>query len=752
MIALGCLWATVMCPGAYAASAAYSYSSYLGGESRDVVHDMARDAAGNIYLTGETASSGFPVTSSAFQRTHGGRPGPDFGLLGTSRPDAFVVKLRPTGEIAYATYLGGAGSDAGYRIAVDSSGNAYVVGTTDSSNFPVTQGALQTAASAASHLFVSKLNADGSALVYSTYFGGSVAGAIAVDSAGNAYVGGSATTQQLPPSAGAYRSSGDGAFAAKLNATGSGLLFVTYLGGTVSGTTRGIAIDSTGNIYAGGTTYSRDFPVSAGAFHSTVANQSSAAFLVKLGPSGGNAVFSAILGGSGDSSLNRLAVDSTGAVFLGGSTSAADFPSMAACQSQLSGSSDGFVARLNPAGSQPIFSTFLGGSGNEVVQGLALDQAGAVFVSGTTYSTDFPVTPDALPKRFAGSPCVETASSPFGSSPGVYVCGDAFAARLTETGSLTYSSYLSGSSEDSAEAVAGSPNTFWVAGRTQSNDFPTAGAATADRRAPGTCSIQNSPSSSTQFSCDDAFVARIGFRGTPPAPVLRVVNTASLLEGPVAPAEVITIFGQGIGPSTPATLQLTPAGLIAAELSGTRVLFNGMPAPLIRADSGQITAIVPNGVAGTAHPGMQIERDGVVRATATLPATEAAPAFLTLDISGMGQAAAINQDGSINSPSHPAPRGSILTFFSVGTGATGTPDGSVATAAQSLPAPLVALLGAGSRFFVGNVLYAGPSPGMTDAVTQLNVRLPSDLAGDRVPIYFLLKGASSQFGATVAIQ
>ncbi len=342
---------------------------------------MAIDAAGNIYVTGETLSSNLPVTAGAFQTKHAGRPGTIIGILGTSVSDAFVVKLSPSRQIVYATYLGGVGFDTAAAIAVDPSDNVYLGGRS-SVDFPITPGA--------------------------------------------------------------YRTQGGGAFAAKLNAAGAALVYSTFLGDNGSGITSGIAIDSAGNAYVGGSTSSPNFPTTPGAIRSAIGAGNSAAFLVKLNPAGGAALYSSILGGRGYSFGEGVAVDSQGNAYFAGSTDAADFPVAAgAFRESVAGNGDAFVVKLNPAGSALVYGTLLGGGGDDRASGLTIDSTGNALVSGSTFSTDFPVTADALPKRFAGSPCLVTSGSPFGNPPAVTLCGDAFAAKLDATGStLAYSTYL----------------------------------------------------------------------------------------------------------------------------------------------------------------------------------------------------------------------------------------------------------------------------------------------------------------------
>jgi uncharacterized protein (TIGR03437 family) len=749
----GLLCLTLAARALQASPGALAYSTYLGGDGADIIHAMAIDASNNIYLTGETLSSNFPVTAGAFQKKHAGQPGTITGILaGTPvAPDAFVVKLSPSGQIVYSTYLGGAGADAGLGIAVDSAGSAYVVGSTSSQNFPVTAGTVQTRLGGNSDVFVAKLSPDGSALVYATYLGGSgfdTAAAIAVDSSNNAYLGGLASAD-FPTTPGAYRVQGGGAFSAKLNPTGAVLVYSTFLGDN-GGITSGLAIDSAGNAYAAGSTSSPNFPTTPGAIHSAIGARNSAAFLVKLNPTGAAAVYSSIFGGSGDTFGGSVAVDSQGNAYLAGSTDAADFPvTSGAFQKSVAGNANAFVVKVNGAGSDLVYGTLLGGSATDRASGLAIDAAGNAFVSGSTFSTDFPVTPDALPKRFAGSPCLLTGGSPFGNPPLVAPCGDAFAAKLDARGStLAYSTYLSGSDVDAATAVAvGSSGAMYVAGSTRSNDFPVAGTPIADTRYPATCSEVNSPSSRQSNPCEDGFIARIDFTGVVAPPSLRVANFGSLLETPVAPAEIVTLFGAAIGPDSPATLQLDSQNRITTVLSGTRVLFDGVAAPLIRVDSGQITAIVPNSVAGKTHSLVAVERDGQTTASTTVVIGAASPALLTFDPSGTGPCAAINLDGTLNSASTPALAGSIVSLFSIGAGASSQPDGALATAASSLSSPPMVVVGTQ----LAQVLYAGPSPGSTFALTQINIRLPSSASG-QLPVFVLADGFSSQFGATLSVQ
>jgi uncharacterized protein (TIGR03437 family) len=750
------------------------YSSYLGGSAIDVIHAVATDSAGNVYLTGATTSADFPVTAGAFQSKQAGSPGTMFGLLGpASQMDAFVVKLNPSGKVVYATYLGGVFWDEGQAIAVDAQGSAYVLGVTDSNNFPTTAGALQATNATRFVGFLTKLSPDGSSLVYSTYLPGLTAyqgyamgldyadvgqpTALTIDAQGNAYIGGAANAANFPASPGAYKSS-EGAFVAKVNPSGTAYSFVTYLGGGSQDVTRAIALDAAGNIYAAGNTYLAAFPVTAGAVASKLGSGNAGAFVVKLDPTGAKGLYSAVLGGSGDTTPYAITVDAQGNAVVGGTTAAANFPVANAFQGILQGTSDGFVAKLNAVGSQLVFSTFLGGTATDAVRGLALDASGKIYVAGWSYSTDFPMAAGGLPQRFEGSPFLFESPAPFGLPLTPRPCGDAFVARMTAAGVVDSATYLSGSVEDNAEAIAvTAAGSVWVIGSTQSSDFPTTPGAASDWRFPATCLEAGSPSSEVTWPCEKGFIANVGYGASQPAPALSATNFGSLIQEPVAPAAVVTLFGSGIGPSVPATLQLDSSGKVATMLSGTQVLFNGTAAPLILAQSDQITVIVPDGVMNGTHATVNVQNSGKTVASLTVPVNPVDPALLTIAPTGLGQAAALNQDGSVNSAINPAAAGSIMTLFAVGTGATTDGDGAVATApknsaTQNGQTPGGVQAAVGNPFQLATVLYQGPSPGSISALTQLNVRLPTGVTGTQVPVFILTGGQTSQTGVTLAVK
>ncbi len=382
------------------------YSTYLGGSSDDEALGIALDASGDVYVTGWTSSSNFPTTAGAFQTTFGG-----------GHDDAFVTKVNPTGSaLIYSTYLGGSTYDEGHGIAIDASGDAYVTGLSYSSNFPTTAGSYQTVLGGYDDAFVSKLNPAGSALLYSTYLGRSSydeGESIAVDALGDAYVTGLTYSPNFPVTKGALQTASGGgfdAFVSKLNPAGSGLLYSTHVGGrkNLDGFAYGIALDTSGNVLLSrGLTYSSNFPITAGAFQTAPGGPSGAgfndAFVVKLNPLGTALVYSTYLGGSGGDAGNGIAVDSSGNASVTGETYSTNFPTTAgAFQTALGGEEDAFFSKLNPAGSALLYSSYLGGTGDDGAQCVGLDPSGNAYVAGWTNSHNFPITGGAFKTTLPG--------------------------------------------------------------------------------------------------------------------------------------------------------------------------------------------------------------------------------------------------------------------------------------------------------------------------------------------------------------
>jgi hypothetical protein len=320
--------------------------------------------------------------------------------------DVFVTKLNPTGSaLVYSTYLGGSEFEEGRGIAVDGAGSAYVTGYTNSTDFP-TKNALQPAIGGAKSAFVAKLNGSGSALTYSTYLGGSSYNAgfgIAADSAGNAYVTGWTDSTDFPTKnslQAAYAGGGDDAFVSKINATGSALVYSTYLGGSSEEAGVGIAVDSIGSAYVTGGTTSTDFPTKNPL--QPVNGGHEDAFVSKLNPTGSALVYSTYLGGRNGDAGSGIAVDGAGSAYVTGGTNSGNFPKKNPLQKTIAGKADFFVSRLNPSGSALVYSTYLGGADSDVGLGIAVDSAGNAYVTGVTASTNFPTKNPLQPANGGG--------------------------------------------------------------------------------------------------------------------------------------------------------------------------------------------------------------------------------------------------------------------------------------------------------------------------------------------------------------
>jgi hypothetical protein len=478
-----------------AAGSGLVYSTYLGGAGNDLGTGIAVDASGAAYVTGMTESSDFPATPGAFDTTFNGGVG-----------DVFVAKLSATGGgLVYATFLGGAGTDEGSGIAVDAAGSAYVAGSTVSSDFPTTPGAFDTTLDGGgigSDAFATKVSAAGDGLAYSTFLGGSFisdGAGIAADASGAAYVTGRTSASNFPTTPGAFDTTFNGAidaFVTKLNASGSGLAYSTFLGGGPSDDGAGIAVDATGAAHVVGSTASSSFPTTPGAYDTTFNGSGGVggdAFVTKLNAAGSGLAYSTFLGGTSDEFGYGIALDAGGVACVTGTTSGSSFPTTAGAFDRTfnGGASDAFVAKLSAPGSGLVYSTYLGGFGDDRGFGIAADATGAAYITGTTRGMTFPTTPGAFDTTFNGG-------EPGGS--------DAFVTKVDVSGStLAYSTFIGGafSNGGTAEGLAvavDASGAAYVSGETISPNFPTT---------PG--AFDTSHNSVSGF---DAFVTKLNAEGT----------------------------------------------------------------------------------------------------------------------------------------------------------------------------------------------------------------------------------------------
>jgi hypothetical protein len=509
--------------------------TYLGGSLVDVGTSIAIDGAGNSYVAGYTASSTFPVTT-----------GPTFkgGSKSQGAFDAFVAKFDPFGGLLYATFLGGTDTDFAFGIALDpgcaSGCTAYVAGLTYSPDFPTTTGAFDIKIGGAADAFVLKLNAAGTSLMYSTYLGGGgfdAAYAIAVDVVGQAYVTGETLSSNFPITPFAVFASSQGqrdSFVTQINPSGTALGYSTYLGGNKDDVGLGIAVRCGGssvsscNAFVTGQTFSSTFPTHAnfptrvGSSADTTLNGSSDAFVAKLRSDGSFLEYSTFLGGAGDEAGRGIAVDNLGNAYVTGettstgTTASTKFPTTpGALQAFSGGARDAFVTKVDPTGAT-AYSTYLGGSGDDVARGIAVDATGSAHVIGDTTSggapppVGFPLAPGASPVPQVGQPISDPqagflypASAFFQNQPGGG--RDAFVTKLNVAGStLLYSTRFGGTGDEFGRGIAVDAVAIYVTGDTASQ----AGGQFQPTAFPQTPSVV--PFQSTLGGASDAFVLQLG--------------------------------------------------------------------------------------------------------------------------------------------------------------------------------------------------------------------------------------------------
>jgi hypothetical protein len=383
------------------------YSSYIGGIRGDFCDGLSVDDEGNTFLTGHTSSSNFPTTNGAYDTSFNGG-----GL------DVFILKLNKTGSsLYYSTYIGGngtnriSGTDHAYEIKIDSFSNAYVSGSTWSSDFPITVGAYDTQLNGSLDVFVLKLNSIGTTLLYSTFIGGNqsdVGNDIVVDKDRNVFVTGLTTSSDFPVTPNSYDSSLNGSrdcFVFKLNQNGSNLLYATYIGGNNLDIGMGIDIDKKGNTYVTGVTYSSDFPVTNGAYDATYNDNSSGSdgFILKLNTNGSALIYSTYIGGKLYDQAWDIEVDTNENVYVTGLTFSSNFPTtFASYDNTHNGNGDVFVLMLNQNGSILNYSSFIGGTNYEFGIEIELDKESNIFITGYTFSSDFPISLGSFDSSYGG--------------------------------------------------------------------------------------------------------------------------------------------------------------------------------------------------------------------------------------------------------------------------------------------------------------------------------------------------------------
>lgn len=458
-----------------------SFSTYLGGQLTDQASAIAVDREGNSYIVGTTSSNNFPLVKP-LQASPGGGP-----------LDIFIAKLSADGSsLVYTTYLGGSSIDQAFDIAVDSSNNIYITGLTISSNFP-TKSALQAQkGGGVFDAFVTKINASGSELVYSTYLGGNdddQGFSLAVNQQGNVFVTGSTASRNFPGvTEGVLNGITDG-FVTELNRQGTAVIYSRFLGGNDEDEASSIAIDSQDNAYITGDTFSPNFPLKDGVQANLAGGQD--AFISKLNPSG-DVIYSSYLGGTGNDSAIDIAVDLDGNAYITGSTASSNFPIKDALQIANAGGGDAFITKITANGKELIFSTYLGGTLTDNASSIALDPSGNIYVSGTTFSTNFPMLRPVQDKNKGNN--------------------DVFLTKINSVGNnLLYSTYLGGAGQDDSLGITvDTLGTTYLAGTSISTDFPVVNAL-----------------QSVSAGTADAFIAKILEPLGPPVPDFSLSVTPS---------------------------------------------------------------------------------------------------------------------------------------------------------------------------------------------------------------------------------
>ena len=743
-----------------------SYATYIGGSDADLSSSLAVDSAGNLYLSGVTGSTDFPVA--------GAQPG---ALKG--KTDAFVLKLNATGNaLLFAIYFGGSGEDYSSDVAVDAAGHAWLCGYTTSTDLP-TLNPLQAQFGGEADLFIAKLDSNG-ALLYSTYLGGSkveVSAEMAVDSAGSVVLTGHTSSSDFPLKNPFKASFGGGtcgssicpdAFVLKLNATGSALVYSSYLGGSGLDYGSGLALDSAGNAYLTGLTASTNFTVKnaqqpALAGGTCGGNPCSDAFITKIDSAGALAFSTYFGGGRGRTGIKAgneparvaasepaarlsalsnpvvktdlsaifslpetaataglvdtdpsdlglgIAVDAQGSIFLTGVTGSIDLPVRSAAQpTHKGGKLDAFVAKFNSTATALAWCTYLGGNNDDGFENTIFSALGfshqsiAVDANGNVYVTGTTVSDD-FP---------QVSQLP----PGAGV--DAFVTKFNSEGAITFSTCYGGGSDDIGAAIAvSSSGAVFLTGETMSPDLPTV-----------------APLQATLRGASDIFLAKISEGGSSTVPVT-CVSAANYRGGELARESIVAAFGSElattIAGATALPLPTTLAGTTVKikDSTGTERL-----APLFFVSPTQINYYMPDGTAEGSATITVTSGSGRI-STGTVQISSAVPGLFSANANGQGVAAAlavrVKATGAlIYEPvaQYDAAQGKFVPL-PVDLG----PDQGAAT-----DVVVLALFGTGIRYRqtvsanIGGVEvpvdYAGITPGFI-GLDQVNVRLPRSLIG-----------------------
>jgi uncharacterized protein (TIGR03437 family) len=653
----------------------------------------AIDGVGNLYI-GLTNGGGLTATAGAAQTLYGGgTPGectagsgtpaavanPKIGIGPPIEPipctDAFLTKLDPNGNVIYGTYLGGPLNDGATAVAVDTAGALYVAGSTAGS-FPTTANA-PIPDSGYSATFAAKLNPSGSSFVYATYLPATIASVstIAVDSAGNAYIGGKTTAGH--------------AVVVKLSADGLSFPCTTILTGSGQDSVSQLALDGAGSIVISGQTTSADFPVTAGAAQPTYGGAGDV-FVAKLDPAF-ETLFASYFGGSGAEYVGGMQLDAAGNIYLGGLTSSLDLPTTAASFQPTplvplwnSAYPGGFLASLSADGSTLRYSTYFGAPDSTPRSGeVTVSPAGDVYL---------------LMPASAGSPVTLSAPQPcYGGND------DTLLMHFDPQGQLADSTFLGQYGQSLAFAT--------------NNYLPDAG------------SIPVLAASGTLSSHAGVMAVRFGAPGwnAPACLTPALLNSATLVDDgqEVAAGELVTLVGQGIGPAVGVAYQPVSGTPAPTSLGGVQVFFNGIAAPLLYAQAKQVNTYIPAAIANANSVTVTLQYGETTFPTFSEEVTLFDPGLFRLQPGIAAQAVAANQDGIINGPANPAPAGSFVSLLGTGFGPLTTPcsDGGMNVYGPDNLAPSYWASVQGAALVLAS--YVGGAPDLFCGVVQINVQIPA---------------------------
>jgi uncharacterized protein (TIGR03437 family) len=680
------------------------------------------DASGNTYYL-----SGQPTAGAAQTQPGGGTcsiPGWRGILIPAPCPDASVMKVDPSGNQIWGTLLGGPTADNASALAIDTNGNVVLTGSTGG-QFPTTPGAAIESSTSAT-VFAAKVTADGGKFLYSTYLPDSVAASssIAVDAAGNAYIAG--------------KTSAGYAFVLKLSPDGSTIEYNVTLAASSADAVISIIVDPAGNAFVAGQTTSSDFPVTAGAFQQHLKGTQNC-FLVRLDPAG-NILSGTYFGGSGSDSPSSIAVDSAGNIDLAGSTSSLDLPTTPGTMQPSTivppwnnFTPAGFVAQFAPDGISLKWASYVMSSDLQPIDGnydvgvsaLGVGSTGDIYIGGRT-GPGFPVTPSAPQICFQGA----TNRT------------NGFLAHLNSNGALLDATYL---------------------GNSAGGDVIFVGALLPLPGGTALIGWRDSPY---------GVVSKVQFGSggwTAPACLSNDVLNAATQSGSggIAPGELVTLTGFGIGPDIGVVYQPDAQGNVPTQLAGVQVLFDGAAVPILYAQSRQINAIAPVGSAVNGTRQVTVTYNNQQFGPAVAQVIFGSPGIFRLQIGQSAQAVAINQDGTLNGPANPAPRGSIVAVWGTGYGQTDPPCQSgglnlpyAAPLSSGISAIIVSIGPDGEPSLTTPVQYAGSAPTLPCGVEQINFQVPENAAPGAysfLPWIQLVDGnTTTQYqppiGATIAVK